>query len=134
MAETGTKARMTNEGDDDEEEEGEEEEEDWERGENWSRQQNSWGSSTRCNCRRRMFATSIFHRPRLTEKNPCSIVAASLQPQLYALLRDSDLCANVYTAYWAGLLEAVFALGSITGTHPGFPSPSPSKLRSWAPP
>lgn len=58
---------------------------------------------------------------------PCSIVATSLQPQLYALLRDSELCSNVYTAYWAGLLEAVFALGSIAGTHPP-PTRSPVQI------
>lgn len=43
------------------------------------------------------------------------IVAASLQPQLYVLLRESELCGSVNTAYWTGLVEAIFALGSIAG-------------------
>ncbi|KAA8908337.1 major facilitator superfamily domain-containing protein [Sphaerosporella brunnea] len=42
-----------------------------------------------------------------------AIVAASLQPQLYVLLRDSERCGSVNTAYWTGLVEAIFALGSI---------------------
>lgn len=44
-----------------------------------------------------------------------SIVASSLQPQLYILLRDSQLCGSVNSAYWTGLVETVFALGSIAG-------------------
>ncbi|KAI5804941.1 major facilitator superfamily domain-containing protein [Geopyxis carbonaria] len=44
-----------------------------------------------------------------------AIVAASLQPQLYVLLRDSDLCGSVNSAYWTGLVEAIFAFGSIAG-------------------
>ncbi|KAI5817150.1 major facilitator superfamily domain-containing protein [Pyronema omphalodes] len=44
-----------------------------------------------------------------------AIVAASLSPQLYVLLRDSELCGSINTAYWTGLVEAIFALGSITG-------------------
>ncbi|KAI5782113.1 hypothetical protein FPQ18DRAFT_397782 [Pyronema domesticum] len=42
-----------------------------------------------------------------------AIVAASLSPQLYVLLRDSELCGSINTAYWTGLVEAIFALGSI---------------------
>ena len=44
-----------------------------------------------------------------------SIVASSLQPQLYMLLRDSQLCGSVNSAYWTGLVETMFALGSIAG-------------------
>jgi len=44
-----------------------------------------------------------------------SIVAASLQPQLYVLLRDTELCGSVNAAYWTGLVEAIFAIGSIAG-------------------
>ncbi|KAI5782020.1 major facilitator superfamily domain-containing protein [Pyronema domesticum] len=44
-----------------------------------------------------------------------AIVAASLSPQLYVLLRDSELCGSINTAYWTGLVEAIFALGSIAG-------------------
>lgn len=45
-----------------------------------------------------------------------SVVAASLQPQLYMILRDSHLCGSVNLVYWTGLVETVFALGSIAGT------------------
>lgn len=45
----------------------------------------------------------------------CRIVASSLQPQLYMLLRDSQLCGSINSAYWTGLVETVFALGSIAG-------------------
>lgn len=31
------------------------------------------------------------------------------------LLRDSQLCGSVNSAYWTGLVETVFALGSIAG-------------------
>ncbi|TGZ80941.1 MFS general substrate transporter [Ascodesmis nigricans] len=44
-----------------------------------------------------------------------AIVAASLQPQLYMALRDSEHCTSINSAYWAGVVEAVFALGSIAG-------------------
>lgn len=44
-----------------------------------------------------------------------AIVAASLQPQLYMLLRETELCGGMNSAYWTGLVEAVFALGSIAG-------------------
>jgi len=43
-----------------------------------------------------------------------SIVAASLQPQLYALLR-SEKCGSVDSAYYTGLVEAIFAFGSLAG-------------------
>lgn len=45
----------------------------------------------------------------------CRVVAASLQPQLYVLLRENELCGSVNSAYWTGLVEAIFALGSIAG-------------------
>ncbi|PWW79323.1 MFS general substrate transporter [Tuber magnatum] len=48
-----------------------------------------------------------------------AIVASSLQPQLYMLLRDSQLCGSVNSAYWTGLLETTFALGSIAGLYWG---------------
>lgn len=49
-----------------------------------------------------------------------AIVASSLQPQLYILLRDSQLCGSVNSAYWTGLVETVFALGSIAGLYWGW--------------
>lgn len=50
----------------------------------------------------------------LTQKS-CSIVASSLQPQLYMLLRDEKLCGDVNSVYWTGVVETVFAIGSIAG-------------------
>ena len=31
------------------------------------------------------------------------------------LLRENELCGSVNSAYWTGLVEAIFALGSIAG-------------------
>ncbi|KAF8455656.1 major facilitator superfamily domain-containing protein [Terfezia claveryi] len=44
-----------------------------------------------------------------------AIVASSLQPQLYMLLRDEKLCGDVNSVYWTGVVETVFAIGSIAG-------------------
>ncbi|KAF8467746.1 major facilitator superfamily domain-containing protein [Kalaharituber pfeilii] len=44
-----------------------------------------------------------------------AIVASSLQPQLYMLLRDEELCGSVDSVYWSGVVETVFALGSVAG-------------------
>lgn len=44
-----------------------------------------------------------------------AIVAASLQPQLTALLRNEKLCSSVDSVYWSGIVEAVFAFGSVAG-------------------
>lgn len=44
-----------------------------------------------------------------------AIVAASLQPQLAALLRNEKLCSTVDSVYWSGIVEGVFAFGSVAG-------------------
>ncbi|KAI5808148.1 major facilitator superfamily domain-containing protein [Peziza echinospora] len=44
-----------------------------------------------------------------------AIVAASLQPQLYMLLRDDKICGSLNSVYWNGVIETVFALGSVAG-------------------
>jgi MFS family permease len=49
----------------------------------------------------------------------CRIVIASLQPQLYILLKDTNLCGSADSTYWAGIVESVFALGSVAGLYWG---------------
>lgn len=44
-----------------------------------------------------------------------AIVAASLQPQLTALMRNEKLCSSVDSVYWSGIVEGVFAFGSVAG-------------------
>ncbi|RPA77810.1 MFS general substrate transporter [Ascobolus immersus RN42] len=48
-----------------------------------------------------------------------AIVIASLQPQLYILLKDTNLCGSADSTYWAGIVESVFALGSVAGLYWG---------------
>ncbi|KAL7268279.1 hypothetical protein RUND412_009108 [Rhizina undulata] len=74
-----------------------------------------WSEASSRDSRRQLMLIYSLH---LAE----AIVASSLQPQLYMLLRDSQLCGSVNSAYWTGLVETVFALGSIAGIYWGWMS------------